>query len=192
MYPEASEKGKTVYTDEEIVIPESRNWMCISIAKKYENQFKLEKFGNGNIQKQASRSFDWNFGGKKYLTITFDDSRADIDLCKAVLDKYGVIGNYAVIPERLESKCTCGETVKSVLLSAQAGGSEILTHSGTPLGADSQDSDYEKQYVIGKRTLEENGFNIYGFITAGGGDWKNQDFQKAAAMPRKQDIFMPI
>ena len=26
MYPEASEKGKTVYTDEEIVIPESCNW----------------------------------------------------------------------------------------------------------------------------------------------------------------------
>ena len=71
------------------------------------------------------------------------------------------------------------------MLSAQAGGSEILTHSGTPLGADSQDSDYEKQYVIGKRTLEENGFNIYGFITAGGGDWKNQDFQKSRSYAEK-------
>ena len=45
--------------------------------------------------------------------------------------------------------------------------------------------DYEKQYVIGKRTLEENGFNIYGFITAGGGDWKNQDFQKSRSYAEK-------
>lgn len=185
MYPEKETNTKTVYENEVITIPEGCNWLCISIQDKDASLLKVEKLGSGQIGVQPESDFYWDFGGKKYLTITIDDSRSDIDKCQEVFDKYNVPANYAAIVTTLDHTCTDGQSVKEVLLDAQSKGSEILAHAEAPLTADSSNEHYRRVYIEDKKTLEDNGFIVNGIITAGAPNFKTQDYSKTLALAKE-------
>lgn len=182
MLPTKDINSKTEYTDEQITIPDGCNWMCISVSDGTASTLKLEKLGNGIVNKQQESNFYWDFGGNKYMTITIDDSLSDVDQYIAVLNKYNVPGNFATLVEQLNVVCPAsGKTVKEELLTAQANGSEILTHYSKDLTSSSPDSEYELSYVTNKSILESNGFVVNGYITSGGSNYKTQNWDKSLA-----------
>lgn len=116
-------------------------------------------------------------------TFTFDDSNSDIDLIDELFASYGVPACYATIPDKLERRCTHGETVREVLLRAQERGCEILAHCGYPLISTDPPEEYTTVYSGGRHALEDCGFTVNGFITAGGRkdglDYSTQDFRRS-------------
>ena len=82
------------------------------------------------------------------------------------------------------------ETAKQVLERAVANGGEVLSHWGPPLNSLSKTEDYYNVYVGAKKALTENGFEVNGIITAGGGadgtpeSFKTQNFLKDIELAR--------
>lgn len=147
------------------------------------SEFEVKNIADRVIDGQIKNGFEWDFD-KVYLTMTFDDSNSDIDLLEDMAEGIGVPLCFATIPLKLGNTCTNGETVKAVLTRAVKNGGEILSHYGEPLTSASTDEDYQKVYVETKKTLEENGFDVNGIITAGGANYQTQDFAKATEIAR--------
>lgn len=147
------------------------------------SEFKVKNIADRVIDGQIKNGFEWDFD-KVYLTMTFDDSNSDIDLLEDMAEGIGAPLCFATIPSKLGNTCTNGETVKAVLTRAVKKGGEVLSHYGEPLTSASTDEDYQKVYVETKKTLEENGFDVNGIITAGGADFQTQDFAKATELAR--------
>lgn len=147
------------------------------------SEFEVKNIAGRVIDGQIKNGFEWDFD-KVYLTMTFDDSNSDIDLLEDMAEGIGVPLCFATIPSKLGNTCTNGETVKAVLTRAVKKGGEVLSHYGEPLTSASTDEDYQKVYVETKKTLEENGFDVNGIITAGGDNFQTQDFAKATEIAR--------
>nr|DAF64101.1 MAG TPA: hypothetical protein [Siphoviridae sp. ctTIi48] len=147
------------------------------------SEFEVKNIADRVIDGQIKNGFEWDFD-KVYLTMTFDDSNSDIDLLEDMAEEMGVPLCFATIPSKLGNTCTNGETVKVVLTRAVKKGGEVLSHYEKPLTSASTDEDYQKVYVETKKTLEENGFDVNGIITAGGADFQTQDFAKATKLAR--------
>lgn len=147
------------------------------------SEFEVKNIADRVIDGQIKNGFEWDFD-KVYLTMTFDDSNSDIDLLEDMAEEIGAPLCFATIPSKLGNTCTNGETVKVVLTRAVKKGGEVLSHYGKPLTSASTDEDYQKVYIETKKTLEENGFDVNGIITAGGADYQTQDFAKATELAR--------
>lgn len=147
------------------------------------SEFEVKNIADRVIDGQIKNGFEWDFD-KVYLTMTFDDSNSDIDLLEDMAEGIGAPLCFATIPSKLGNTCTNGETVKAVLTRAIKKGGEVLSHYEKPLTSASTDEDYQKVYVETKKTLEENGFNVNGIITAGGDNYQTQDFAKATEFAR--------
>lgn len=135
-------------------------------------------YEENSINEQLKNDFAWNTPNKLYISFTFDDSNADIDLIEDLFEQKNVPCCFATIPNKLNNICTNGETVKEVLDRAVANGGEVLAHWQSPLTSSSTDEDYENVYYGAKKTLSEAGFEVNGIITAGGTGYDTQDFNK--------------
>lgn len=176
--------GPGMVTDEIITIPEGGKWLCLSIANMYINYFKVEKYGNDIVdisKNYTAETMSWNFD-KVYMTITIDDTNANIDEIAALSDSYSVPFNYATIPGRLNELANNGESKKNILLQAQANGSEILAHDIGWMTASSSYEEYYNYFITNKNTLEENGFVVNGVIQSGGANFQYQDFALATKL----------
>lgn len=200
-----------------IEIPEGYNYLVISqwISHNLENfhlykygindlknvksdisEIKSDKFEYNNItsciiENQIKNDFAWKEFDGLYATITFDDTNTDIDQLQDLAEELGIPFCYATIPSRLGKIMSQGtETAKQVLERAVANGGEVLSHWGSPLNSLSTDEDYYNVYVGAKKTLMENGFEVNGIITAGGGaegtpqSFKTQNFLKDIELAR--------
>lgn len=176
--------GTGKVTDEIITIPEGGKWLCLSVSDMYINYFKVEKYGNDFVdisKNYTAETMSWNFD-KVYMTITIDDTNANIDEIAALSDSYSVPFNYATIPGRLNELANNGESKKNILLQAQANGSEILAHDIGWMTASSSYEEYYNYFITNKNTLEENGFVVNGVIQSGGANFQYQDFALATKL----------
>lgn len=218
-YPDSSdtnyEKRKF---DEYITIPEGVKYLCVSkwysfgemlvekqsytrvtnIEKRVTEledgtigSFEYENIKKRVIENQIKNDFAWEEFDGLYATITFDDTNADIDQLQDLAEELGIPFCYATIPSKLENITSQGtETAKQVLERAVANGGEVLAHWGPQLNSLSKDEDYYNVYVGAKRVLTENGFEVNGIITAGGGtdgtpeSFKTQNFLKDIELAR--------
>lgn len=204
--------------DEYITIPEGVKYLCVSKWDRFGEMFvekesytkvtDIEKrvteledgtigsFEYENIKKriienQIKNDFAWEEFDGLYATITFDDTNADIDQLQDLAEELGIPFCYATIPSKLESITSQGtETAKQVLERAVANGGEVLSHWESQLNSLSNDEDYYNVYAGAKKTLTENGFEVNGIITAGGGaegtpeSFKTQNFLKDIELAR--------
>ena len=155
------------------------------------DSFEYENIKKRVIENQIKNDFAWEEFDGLYATITFDDTNADIDQLQDLAEELGIPFCYATIPSKLENITSQGtETAKQVLERAVANGGEVLSHWGPQLNSLSKDEDYYNVYVGAKRVLTENGFEVNGIITAGGGadgtpeSFKTQNFLKDIELAR--------
>lgn len=201
----------TLVENREFEIPSSGRYLyvCTPMATDKLQYFKLEKLtgykvkeednyseyidnlnkeindlNNKIINEQLKNDFSWGNPDKLYVTFCFDDSLADISDIETLFEQKGVPCCFATIPNRLSNITNSGETVKQVLQRAIANGGEVLSHWGTPLLPTSTDEDYYNVYVGAKKTLVNEGFEVDGIITAGGGDFALQDWNKDILLAR--------
>lgn len=153
--------------------------------------FEYENIKKRVIENQIKNDFAWKEFDGLYATITFDDTNADIDQLQDLAEELGIPFCYATIPSKLENIMSQGtETAKQVLERAVANGGEVLSHWGPPLNSLSKTEDYYNVYVGAKKALTENGFEVNGIITAGGGadgtpeSFKTQNFLKDIELAR--------
>ena len=153
--------------------------------------FEHENIKKRVIENQIKNDFAWKEFDGLYATITFDDTNADIDQLQDLSEELGIPFCYATIPSKLENIMSQGtETAKQVLERAVANGGEVLSHWGSQLNSLSKDEDYYNVYAGAKKTLTENGFEVNGIITAGGGadgtpeSFKTQNFLKDIELAR--------
>ena len=153
--------------------------------------FEHENIKKRVIENQIKNDFAWKEFDGLYATITFDDTNADIDQLQDLSEELGIPFCYATIPSKLENIMSQGtETAKQVLERAVANGGEVLSHWGPQLNSLSKDEDYYNVYAGAKKTLTENGFEVNGIITAGGGadgtpeSFKTQNFLKDIELAR--------
>lgn len=153
--------------------------------------FEHENIKKRVIENQIKNDFAWKEFDGLYATITFDDTNADIDQLQDLSEELGIPFCYATIPSKLENIMSQGtETAKQVLERAVANGGEVLSHWESQLNSLSKDEDYYNVYAGAKKTLTENGFEVNGIITAGGGadgtpeSFKTQNFLKDIELAR--------
>lgn len=153
--------------------------------------FEHENIKKRVIENQIKNDFAWGEFDGLYATITFDDTNADIDQLQDLAEELSIPFCYATIPSKLENITSQGtETAKQVLERAVANGGEVLSHWGPQLNSLSKDEDYYNVYAGAKKTLTENGFEVNGIITAGGGtdgtpeSFKTQNFLKDIELAR--------
>ena len=153
--------------------------------------FEYENIKKRVIENQIKNDFAWKEFDGLYATITFDDTNTDIDQLQDLAEELGIPFCYATIPSRLGNIMSQGtETAKQVLERAVANGGEVLSHWDSPLNSLSTDEDYYNVYVGAKKALMENGFEVNGIITAGGGaegtpqSFKTQNFLKDIELAR--------
>ena len=155
------------------------------------DSFEYENIKKRVIENQIKNDFAWGEFDGLYATITFDDTNADIDQLQDLAEELSVPFCYATIPSKLENITSQGtETAKQVLERAVVNGGEVLSHWGPQLNSLSKDEDYYNVYAGAKKTLTENGFEVNGIITAGGGaegtpeSFKTQNFLKDIELAR--------
>lgn len=155
------------------------------------DSFEYENIKKRVIENQIKNDFAWGEFDGLYATITFDDTNADIDQLQDLAEELSIPFCYATIPSKLENITSQGtETAKQVLERAVANGGEVLSHWGPQLNSLSKDEDYYNVYAGAKKTLTENGFEVNGIITAGGGadgtpeSFKTQNFLKDIELAR--------
>lgn len=161
------------------------------------SDYYIKQLQDFNINEQLKNDFKWSdsINTSKCATFTFDDSNTDIDLIEDLFEKKGVPCCFATIPKKLNDICTNGETVKQVLQRAVANGGEILSHWSPHLNSLSTLEDYINVYINSKKTLTENGFEVYGIITAGGGtdgtpqSYKTQNFDLCTKIARNNYFY---
>ena len=146
--------------------------------------FDKENWKERIIENQLKNDFSWGNPDKLYITFCFDDSLSDISDIEDLFEQKGVPCCFATIPSKLSNITNSGETVKQVLQRAVANGGEVLSHWETPLLPTSTEEDYYNVYVGAKKTLVENGFDVNGIITSGGGNFNLQDFDKDILLAR--------
>ena len=155
------------------------------------DSFEYENIKKRVIENQIKNDFAWGEFDGLYATITFDDTNADIDQLQDLAEELSIPFCYATIPSKLENITSQGtETAKQVLERAVANGGEVLSHWGSQLNSLSKDEDYYNVYAGAKKALTENGFEVNGIITAGGGadgtpeSFKTQNFLKDIELAR--------
>ena len=155
------------------------------------DSFEYENIKKRVIENQIKNDFAWGEFDGLYATITFDDTNTDIDQLQDLAEELNIPFCYATIPSKLENITSQGtETAKQVLERAVANGGEVLSHWGPQLNSLSKDEDYYNVYAGAKKTLTENGFEVNGIITAGGGtdgtpeSFKTQNFLKDIELAR--------
>lgn len=137
------------------------------------------------IDNQKKNDFRWADLDAVYCTMTFDDCNADIDQLENLAETLNIPLCFAAIPSKLGNTCSLGvKTVKEVLEDAVANGGEVLSHWQAPLISSSIEDFYKEVYIGAKKTLENNGFEINGIITAGGTDYLTQDFDLDTELAR--------
>lgn len=218
-YPDASDKNyEKRKFDEYITIPEGVKYLCVSKWDSFGEMlvekgsytrvadidarvteledetiyfFEYENIKKRVIENQIKNDFAWKEFDGLYATITFDDTNTDIDQLQDLAEELGIPFCYATIPSKLGNIMSQGtETAKQVLERAVANGGEVLSHWGSPLNSLSTDEDYYNVYVGAKKALMENGFEVNGIITAGGGaegtpqSYKTQDWEKVQEICR--------
>ena len=136
------------------------------------------------IQEQLKNDFSWKTPTKLYVTFSFDDSNADIGDIQDLFARKNVPCCFATIPNKLNSVCNNGKTVKQVLHECENNNGEVLAHWQTPLTQNSTNEDYENVYIGAKKILANEGYNVQGIITAGGENYNTQNFSKCVKVAR--------
>lgn len=154
----------------------------IETTSKYVSElsdnFESEIFKKNLINEQLKNDFAWKEFNQKYITITIDDSNADISDLENLAEELNIPLCFATIPSKLSNTCLSGETVKQVLNRAILNGGEILSHYSSPLTSASTDNDYKIVYIDTLKELYDNGFDVNGIITTGGANYQTQNFEK--------------
>lgn len=132
------------------------------------------------IRHEKQNPFVFDTFDKGYVTFIFDDLRDDIDSIASIFELYNFPVCLASIPDKMGTTCTFlqqtrgnftpGMTKKEVMQQVVANGGEILTHNTSVITAETQ-FDYNFMYdhfVTSKQALQDAGFEVRGFITAGG------------------------
>lgn len=135
-------------------------------------------------RQQEKNEIKWTTFDGVYLTLVVDDSNPDIDIIQNMAEEKNIPICYATIPQNLRNQCSAGETVKAVLKRAEEHGGEVMAHWNSPLTSQSTGQDYYDRYVTAKKILTEEGFSVYGIITAGGTNYQTQDFKKTTKYAR--------
>lgn len=155
------------------------------------DSFEYENIKKRVIENQIKNDFAWGEFDGLYATITFDDTNGDIDQLQDLAEELSIPFCYATIPSKLENITSQGtETAKQVLERAVANGGEVLSHWENQLNSLSKNEDYYNVYAGAKKALTENGFEVNGIITAGGGadgtpeSFKTQNFLKDIELAR--------
>ena len=214
-YPTSSTSGRVYVDGLEITIPDGVYQLNISgykaasgitgikvekcdgytfIGGTDNSSYEIEQLQKFNIEQQLKNDFKWSssISSGKYATFTFDDSRADISDIETLFETKGVPCCYATIPSRLTALTNSGETVKEVLQRAVTNGGEVLSHWASPLTSESSASDYYNVYVGAKKTLESEGFNVNGIITAGGTNYNTQNFSLDTEIARNNYLYADL
>lgn len=171
-------------SDIEVNIKEIENENLIINSNISDLDFDKENWKDRIIENQLKNDFAWGTPNKLYVTFCFDDSLSDISDIEDLFEQKGVPCCFATVPNRLNNITNSGETVKQVLQRAVENGGEVLSHWATPLLPTSKDEDYYNVYIGAKKTLVENGFEVNGIITSGGGNFNLQDFDKDILLAR--------
>lgn len=149
-----------------------------------EIEFYRKNYEEAIITEQLKNDFAWKDFDKIYVTFTFDDSNSDISDIETLFESKGVPCCYATVPSRLYNSTKSGETVKEVLVRAEANGGEVLAHWQEPLTSSSTEEDYFNVYVGAKKSLTEAGFTVNGLIVSGGTNYQTQDWVKGVRYAR--------
>lgn len=136
---------------------------------------------DGLIRAEKRNPFAFAPFDRGFVTFVWDDLRSDIDLVASIFAEYGFPIDIGAIPSKLSDTAsglqaashgyTVGMTMLEVCEQVVADGGEIMAHDNTIVTSDNQ-FDYDfmyNHYVETRKQLERAGFNIRGFMRAGGG-----------------------
>ena len=137
------------------------------ISSTSELSYDVKNLQNQLAKTQRMNDFAYSEFDKAYFVLTIDDGNMYLPVVYDLCHELGIPLCPAIIPSNLNTSFD-GRTVRDICNLVVADGGEILSHSGKYITNDSTEQDYIDVFRETKKTLENEGFNIRGIITAGG------------------------